>query len=76
MPDTSLNALPQDHITKNSIETENVGKKSKKLCLKPDGLKEYYKRLSENARTIKILERLSDRGAKHVNTAVDILIIT
>jgi len=76
MPDTSLDALPQDHVTKNSTETENVGKKSKKLRPKPDGLKECYERLSENARTIEILERLSDRGTKHVDIAVDILTTT
>jgi hypothetical protein len=76
MPDTSLDTLPQDHVTKNSTETENVRKKSKKPRPKPDGLKEYYKRLSENVKTIKILERLSDRGIKHVDTAIDLLMIT
>jgi hypothetical protein len=76
MPDTSLNALLQDHVTKNSIETENVRKKSKKLRLKPDKLKKYYKRLFKNARTIKILKRLFNYSTKHVNIAIDILTTT
>jgi hypothetical protein len=75
MPDTSLDTYPQNHVT-NSIKTENVRKKSKKPRLKPDKLKECYKKLSKNVKTIKILERLSDRGAKHVDTAIDILTTT
>ena len=73
MPDTSLDTLPQDHVTKTSTETENVGKQPKKPRPKPDGPTECYERLSEAVGTIRILERLSDRGAKHVDTAVDIL---
>ena len=76
MPDTSLDTLPQDYVTKNSTKTENVRKKSKKPRLKPDKLKEYYKRLSKNVKTIKILERLSDYSAKHVDIAINLLTTT
>ncbi|KAH6701338.1 hypothetical protein BKA61DRAFT_433875, partial [Leptodontidium sp. MPI-SDFR-AT-0119] len=51
----------------------NVGKQPKKPRPKPDGSKECFERLAEVVGTIRILERLSDRGAKHVDTAVDIL---
>jgi hypothetical protein len=73
MPDTSHDTLPQDQVTQNSTETENVEKQRKKPRPKPDGAKECYERLSKAVGPIQILERLSDRGAKHVDTAVDIL---
>jgi hypothetical protein len=56
MLDINLDTYPQNHVTKNSIKTENVRKKSKKPRPKLDGLKECYEKLSENVRTIKILE--------------------
>lgn len=49
------------------------GRRPKKPRPKPDGLTECQDRLSEAAESIKILERLSDRGAQHVEKAVKII---
>ncbi len=75
MADTSLEMLPQDYVAEISTDTEQARKQSKtsRPKPKPDGVNECYERISKSAKTIKILERLSDRGDKHVDKAVDIL---
>jgi hypothetical protein len=57
----------------NSPGIEHDERPMKRLRAKPDGAKECYEKVFKAAHTVQILERVSDRGAKHIDTAVEIL---
>jgi hypothetical protein len=57
----------------NSPGIEHDERPLKRFRAKPDGAKECYEKVFKAAQTVRILERVTDRGAKHVDTAVEIL---
>jgi len=73
MSNTDPYTTQQVRVGENPLESGHGKRRPKRPRPKPDGIKECQEKLSKDAGTIQILERLSDRGAQHVKNGVEIM---